>query len=101
MRKIFSVLFIAALLASAIALADVDLKDFDTDAMKAIDDAAKDLDSSISYKDAAVAVSNAEFIRDSLHWAEGYFAGKSNAEDAVKWSRQGRELADAIAKLKS
>jgi hypothetical protein len=97
MRKIFSVLVVTGLLTSGIVFADIDLKDFDTDAMKAIDDTAKDLDSSITYKDVPAAVSNAEFIRDSLHWAEGYFAQKGNADDAVKWSRQGRELADAIA----
>jgi hypothetical protein len=97
MRKIFSVLVLAGLLASTIALADIDLKDFDTDAMKAIEGATKDLDSSIVYKDVPGAISNAEFIRDSLLWAEGYFSQKGNADDAVKWSRQGRELADAIA----
>lgn len=97
MRKLFSLFVVVGLLVSRITLADIDLKDFDTDAMKAIEDAAKDLESSIATKDVRVAVSNAEFIRDSLHWAEGYFVKKGNVDDAVKWARQGRELADAIA----
>src|SRR5262245_26457069 len=66
--------------------------------MQDVDDANKELESAIASKETQVVVANAEFIRDSLHWAEGYFDKKANAADAVKLARQGRELAAAIAR---
>jgi hypothetical protein len=76
----------------------IDLSDFDKNTMQDVDDANKELESALASKEAQVAVANAEFIRDSLHWAEGYFEKKGNAGDAVKLAAQGRELAASIAK---
>ena len=95
MRRIFLACFISLL--AFTALANIDLSDFDTEAMSNIEDATKELDAAILGKDVDIAVANAEFIRDSLHWAEGYFAKKA-VEDAVKWSQQGRDHAANIAK---
>ena len=88
---------ISLALLAATAFAKLDLSDFDSEAMKNIEDASKELDSALLSKDVDVSVANAEFIRDSLHWAEGYFAKKA-VDDAVKWSQQGREHAANIAR---
>jgi hypothetical protein len=89
---------IAALFASAAVFASIDLSDFDKNTMQDVDDANKELESALASKETQVAVANAEFIRDSLHWAEGYFDRKGNAADAVKLAHQGREQAAAVAK---
>ena len=89
---------IAALALSSAVFASIDLSDFDKNTMQDVDDANKELESALASKEKQVAVANAEFIRDSLHWAEGYFDRKGNAADAVKLARQGREFADSIAK---
>jgi hypothetical protein len=89
---------VAALCLSSAVLASIDLSDFDKNTMQDVDDANKELESALTSQEKQVAVANAEFIRDSLHWAEGYFDKKGNAVDAVKLARQGRELADAVAK---
>ncbi|MEJ0034471.1 MAG: cytochrome c [Gammaproteobacteria bacterium] len=98
MRRWKAIAGIAALILSGAAFAGIDLSDFDKNTMQDVDDANKELESALSSKETRVAVTNAEFIRDSLHWAEGYFDGKGNAADAVKLARQGRELAATIAK---
>lgn len=84
------------LIASSIAPAAIDLSDFDEDAMRAVEDAAKELESGIPGRDVATVVANAEFIRDSLHWAAGWFEQK-NVGDAVRLAREGGEYAQAIA----
>jgi len=97
MHRLCTVLISISLLIGGLALANIDLSDFDDEAMQNIEDAAKELDAAILNKDVDIAVANAEFIRDSLHWAEGYFAKKA-VDDAVKWSQQGRDQAASIAK---
>jgi hypothetical protein len=87
-----------ALWMSSVVFAGIDLSDFDEDAMRAVDDASKELESSLASKDTQVALANAQFIRDSLQWAEGYFGKKGNVDDAVRLARQGQELATAIEK---
>jgi hypothetical protein len=97
MQSFKALLGAAALLASAGVLAGIDLSDFDTDAMRAVDDAKKELESSLAARDAQNAVANAEFIRDSLQWAEGYFNRKGNVADAVQLAQDGRRYAEAVA----
>jgi len=80
----------------AFATIDLDLSDFDDDLMRSMDDAVKALDSNIANKDAQASATDAQFVADGLKWAEGYFAGKQSAPDAVRWAAQGRELAAAI-----
>jgi hypothetical protein len=100
MRRIALVCLISLL--AAAARADVakklDLSDFDAEAMRNVDDAAKELDAALLNKDATGAVANAEFIRDSMQWTEGYFAKKDGVDNAIKWSQQGRDIAVTIAK---
>lgn len=87
---------LALLIVSTVAPAAIDLSDFDEDAMRAIEDAQKELESGIPSRDTQVVVANAEFIRDSLLWAQGYFDKKSVA-DAVKLAHDGSEYAQQIA----
>jgi hypothetical protein len=98
MRKTRFFFAAATLWVANVVFAGIDLSDFDEDAMRAVEDASKELESSIAARDVQVTAANAEFIRDSLQWAEGYFAKKGNVADAVTLARQGREFAAAIAK---
>jgi cytochrome c556 len=95
MRK-RSLLLLMAILTTT-SLAAVDLSDFDEESMRAIEDASKELQTSIRDQDAATTIANAEFVRDSLKWAESYFAKKGGAEDAVQLAIEGQLHADAIA----
>ena len=88
----------ALLLVSGAGFAGIDLSDFDQNTMQDVEDAGKELDAAIGGKDGRTAVANAEFIRDSLQWAEGYFEKKPDAANAVRLSREGREWAAAILK---
>jgi hypothetical protein len=97
MRKI-SLLSVAALLLSAgVAFSAIDLKDFDDDEMKAIQDTKKDLESNISGQDAQATAEGAEFIRAGLQSTEAYFTKKGVA-DAVQWAKQGQEFAASIGR---
>lgn len=90
---------LAAALAAGVSgavFASMDLSDFDQDTMQAVDDAKKELESGLAARESKAAIANAEFIRDSLQWAEGYFAKKGNVDDAVRWAKEGREHAAAI-----
>lgn len=89
---------VVVLLMSGVVFASIDLSDFDKNTMEDVDDANKELESALAGKETETVVANAEFIRDSLQWAEGYFEKKPSAAEAVKLARQGRELAAAIAK---
>jgi hypothetical protein len=40
---------------------------------------------------------NARSIQEGLRWAQDYFTKKGNLDDAVRWARQGQELADGLA----
>ena len=84
------------LLATTTLASTLDLSDFDEDAMHAIDDAKKDLESDLASKDVKAAIENAAIIRDGLTWAESYFVKKGNVEDAIRLSKQGKGFATAI-----
>jgi hypothetical protein len=96
MKKTF--VYLASLLFLPSAYAAIDLTDFDDNVMHDIEDAAKELDSSIANRDADVAISNANFVRDNLKWTEGYFSKKGNIEDAVRFAQQGQQHALDISK---
>lgn len=84
--------------ALAVATTNVDLTDFNDDVMKSMDDTVKSLDSDLATRDSKSAQADAGAIRDGLHWAEEYFTGKGNVDDAVQLAKQGEELAANIAK---
>jgi hypothetical protein len=79
------------------ATASLDLADFNDDVMRDMDDTMKSLDTSIATRDLKLLAADTQSIRDGLKWAEDYFVKKGNVDDAVKWARQGQELADAVA----
>ena len=80
------------------ATVSLDLTDFNDDVMRDMDDTMKRLDSDIATRNAASVTTDAQSIRDGLKWAQDYFTKKGNVEDAVKWAKQGQDLADAVAK---
>jgi hypothetical protein len=80
------------------ATVSLDLTDFNDDVMREMDDTMKRLDSNIATRDATSVATDAQSIRDGLKWAQDYFAKKGNVEDAVKWAKQGQDLADAVAR---
>jgi DNA-binding transcriptional regulator YiaG len=80
------------------ATVSLDLTDFNDDVMREMDDTMKRLDSDIATRDATSVATDARSIRDGLKWAQDYFAKKANVEDAVKWAKQGQDLADAVAR---
>jgi hypothetical protein len=98
MRKISLLSSAALLLIAGVAFAAIDLKDFDDDGMKAIQDTKKDLESNIAGQDAPAVAEGAEFIRAGLQSTEAYFTKKGNVDDAVQWAKQGQEYAAAIGK---
>jgi hypothetical protein len=98
MRKISLLSGTALLLVASIAFAAIDLKDFDDDGMKAIQDTKKDLESNIASQDAPAVADGAEFIRSGLQSTEAYFTKKGNVDDAVQWAKQGQEFAASIGK---
>ena len=97
---VLGTLGIAVVLAGPLVRAAVslDLTDFNDDIMREMDDTMKRLDSNIATRDAASVATDARSIRDGLKWAQDYFTKKGNVEDAVKWARQGQDLADSVAK---
>jgi cytochrome c556 len=82
----------------ACATADIDLTDFDDDVMRNMDDTVKSLDSHLSMHDAKSAQTDAQAIREGLHWAEDYFSRKGNVEQAVQFAKQAEQLAAEVGK---
>jgi len=80
------------------ATVSLDLTDFNDDVMRGMDDTMKRLDSNIATRNATSVATDAQSIRDGLKWAQDYFTKKGNVEDAVKWAKQGQDLADAVAR---
>lgn len=98
MHKRYWMAGLTVLLMSGAVFASIDLSDFDKNTMEDVDGATKDLESALRGRESAAAVASAEFIRDSMQWAEGYFEKKPAAADAVKLARESREFSAAIAK---
>jgi len=96
-----TVLAIAAIAAGstwALEAASIVLSDFNQDIMRDMDDTVKALDSNIATRDAKAAASEAQSIRDGLHWAEDYFTRKGNVEGAVKLAQEGEGFAESVSK---
>lgn len=76
---------------------NLDLSDFNDDVMHDMDDAMKRLDSDIATRDAKSVARDSVLIREGLKYAQDYFTKKGNVEDAVRWARQGQDLAEAVS----
>lgn len=69
----------------------------DEDSMQLLDDRNKSLASNIALRDAASARGDAEALAAMFAEIEAFYAQKGQADDAVSWSRQSRQLADDIS----
>jgi hypothetical protein len=80
---------------------DIDLADFDDDAMRDMDDANKDLQPVLGARNAEAALADAKVIETTLAEAEAYFVKKGTTADAVKIAQQGRaSIATVIAAVR-
>ena len=98
---VLGALSIAAGLTGSLVLAgtvNLDLSDFNDDVMRGLDDTMKTLDSDIATRNVKSVAADTQSIRESLSWAQDYFAKKGNLDDAVRWAKQGQDLAEAITK---
>ena len=77
---------------------NLDLSDFDDDVMRGMDDTMKSLDTGIATKDAQSVARDSQSLLKGLAYAQDYFAKKGGLKDALQWSREGQELAEAIGK---
>jgi cytochrome c556 len=74
----------------------IDLKDFDDDAMRDMDDANKDLQPVIGAKNAQQALTDTQTMQSVLKEAEDYFAKKGGTQDAVKFAQAGESAVSAV-----
>ncbi len=85
-------------LAATVMAAEIDFSDFDDALMRSMDDAIKDLDSSVGGQDAKASLANVEVLRDGLAWAEKYFSAKPEAPRGAGLAREGQEHLEIVAK---
>lgn len=88
-------LFAVALLSTP-ALAGPNFDDVDSDLMRGMEDAIKDLEPVLSAGNLESAQADAEVLRDGLQWVERYFVAKGGVDDGVAIARDGRAV---VAKL--
>ena len=94
--KAVGVIFLTAVLLSAPALADPDFSDVDSDLMRGMEDAIKDLEPVLGAGNIASAQADAVTLRDGLKWVEEYFAAKGGVDDGVAIARDGRALVSEL-----
>jgi hypothetical protein len=82
----------AVLAALSFGAAAQNLFDFD-DWMQRIDDGSQDLQRHIAVRDRQAASGAAREIEELYGMMEKFFERRGNADDAVRWSREGREFA--------
>lgn len=80
-----------AVLATSIALAEIDLSDFDDDLMKTMDETNKYLEPDINGKNAKNAKEGIDILQEGLKWTEDYFLSKGGADDAVELAKKGQQ----------
>lgn len=85
-------MFIAVTLLSTPVLAGPDFADVDSDLMRGMDDAIKDLEPVLGAGNIASAQADAEVLRDGLKWVEDYFVAKGGVDDGVAIAREGRAV---------
>jgi hypothetical protein len=100
-RRVRSMICVA-LLTLSFGVAAQNLLDFD-DWMQRIEDGSLDLQRHIAARDPKAASGAAQEIEELYGLMENFFEKRGNADDAVRWSREGREfaaraLADLAAK---
>lgn len=78
------------------ALAGPDFADVDSDLMRGMEDAIKDLEPVLGAGNLASAQADAEVLRDGLKWVEEYFVAKGGLDDGVTIARDGRAVVDEL-----
>lgn len=91
MRKQVLLLGFGLAVVAGIALAEIDLSDFDDDLMKTMDETNKYLEPDINAKNAKNAREGLDVLQQGLKWTEEYFVHKGNTGDAVKIARDGQQ----------
>jgi len=94
-KAVGKMLFAIALLSSA-ASANPDFGDVDSDLMRGMEDAIKDLEPVLGAGNLESARADAEVLRDGLKWVEDYFIAKGGVDDGVTIARNGRLIVDEL-----
>jgi hypothetical protein len=90
-RAVSAMLCGLALLSTA-ASATPDFGDIDSDLMRGMEDAIKDLEPVLGAGNLDSALADAEVLRDGLQWVEQYFVTKGGVEDGVTIAQEGRAV---------
>ena len=91
-RRVRSMVCVALLATLSLGAAAQNLFDFD-DWMQRIEDGSLDLQRHIAARDPKAASGAAQEMEELYGLMEKFFEKRGNAEDAVRWSREGREFA--------
>lgn len=70
----------------------------DEDYMQVMEDRQKSLTSNLALKNAQAAAEDVKELKDMFAEVEEFYVHKGNADDAVNWSKESRDLAGAIEK---
>jgi len=92
-RRVRSMVCVGLLATLSLGAAAQNLLDFD-DWMQRIEDGSLDLQRHIAARDPKAASSAAREIEELYGLMEKFFEKRGNADDAVRWSREGRRFAE-------
>lgn len=87
---------LAIVLLAKTAIAGPDFNDIDSDLMRGMEDAIKDLEPVLSAGNLASAQADAKVLRDGLQYVEQYFSAKGGVDDGVAIARDGRVIVDEL-----
>lgn len=91
---------LAMILMTNSVAAGPDFEDIDSDLMRDMDDAIKDLEPVLGAGNFDSAQADAEVLRDGLKYVEEYFAAKGGVDDGTAIARDGRTVvAGLLARL--
>jgi hypothetical protein len=96
MRKWKPILYLSlAVTAGTVLAAEVSI---DEDYMQIMEDRQKSLSSNLALKNAQAALEDAKELDDMFKDVETFYAHKGNADDAVNWTKESKNLAVSITK---
>jgi hypothetical protein len=96
MCKLRSILYLSlAVMTCSVVAAEISV---DEDYMQVMEDRQKSLSSNLALKNAQAALDDARELDDMFKDVETYYAHKGNADDAVNWTKESKNLAVSITK---
>jgi cytochrome c556 len=98
MQRLWLVLGVSLVMISGIAMASLDVSDFDDDLMRSMDNAIKDLEPVLGGGNLEAAQLDIDLLNDGFKQTEDYFARKGGAEDGIKYARDSAAIGEAISK---